>query len=182
MKVTRTFIKDLIILEPKLAEDHRGWFIESFNKKLLNDIGLKIEFIQDNHSLSKEKSVLRGLHLQTYPYAQTKLIRCTRGKIWDVAIDLRKTSKTYLKWFGIELSEKNRKQLFIPQGFAHGFLTLEKNSEVQYKVDNLYNKISERTIKYNDPDIGIEWPLGNYILSEKDQKAQYLKELDIKFE
>ncbi len=181
MKITQTEINDLIIIEPKVFGDHRGWFVESYNQKVLYENGITIEFKQDNHSLSIEKGVLRGLHFQNDPYAQTKLVRCTRGKIWDVAVDLRKSSSTYLKWFGVELTPENHKQLFIPQGFAHGFITLEKNSEVQYKVDNFYDPNTDRAIKYDDPNIGIKWPLDDVILSEKDINAPYLKDSDVNF-
>jgi dTDP-4-dehydrorhamnose 3,5-epimerase len=181
MKMIQTEINDLIIVEPKVFGDHRGWFVESYNKKVFFNHGISIEFNQDNHSLSKEKGVLRGLHFQNDPSAQTKLVRCTRGKIWDVAVDLRKSSPTYLKWFGIELTSENHKMLFIPQGFAHGFITLEENTEVQYKVDNFYDPNTDRSIKYDDPDIGINWPLDDVVLSEKDKKAPYLKDSDVNF-
>lgn len=181
MKITQTKVNDLIIIEPKIFADHRGWFVETYNQKVLYDNGITIEFNQDNHSLSVEKGVLRGLHFQNDPYAQTKLVRCTRGKIWDVAVDLRKSSPTYLKWFGIELTSDNHKMLFIPQGFAHGFVTLEENSEVQYKVDNFYDPTTDRAIRYDDPDIGIEWPLKDVILSGKDIKAPNLKDSDVNF-
>lgn len=181
MKITQTKVNDLIIIELKVFGDDRGWFVESYNQKVFSDHGINIEFKQDNHSLSVEKGVLRGLHFQNNPNAQTKLVRCTRGKIWDVAIDLRKSSPTYLKWFGIELTPENHKQLLIPQGFAHGFVTLEENSEVQYKVDNFYDTNTDRSIKYDDPNIGIKWPLDDVILSEKDKKAPYLKDSDVNF-
>lgn len=181
MKIIQTHINDLVVIEPKVFGDHRGWFVESYNKKIYHDNGISIDFNQDNHSLSKEKGVLRGLHFQNDPYAQTKLVRCTRGKIWDVAVDLRKSSATYLKWFGIELTPENHKMLLIPQGFAHGFITLEENSEVQYKVDNYYNPSTDRSIKYNDPDINIKWPIKNVILSEKDEKAPFLKDSDVNY-
>ena len=181
MKIIQTDINDLIVINPKVFSDYRGWFIESYNKKVYHDNGIDIEFNQDNHSLSKEKGVLRGLHFQNDPHAQTKLVRCTRGKIWDVAVDLRKSSSTYLRWFGIELTPDNHKILLIPQGFAHGFITLEENSEVQYKVDNYYDPNADRSIKYNDPDIGIQWPLKEIILSDKDQNAPLLKNSDVNF-
>jgi dTDP-4-dehydrorhamnose 3,5-epimerase len=181
MKITKTDIIDLLVIEPNVFGDHRGWFIETYNHKAFKENGIEIEFIQDNHSYSKQKGVLRGLHFQNEPYAQTKLVRCTRGKIWDVAVDLRKSSTTYLKWFGLELTPQNHKMLLVPRGFAHGFITLEENSEVQYKVDNLYNLETDRSIKYNDFDINITWPLDNRILSEKDLKAPSLKDSDVNF-
>ena len=181
MKITKTDVLDLLVIEPKVFGDHRGWFTEIYNYKSFKENGIEIEFIQDNHSYSKQKGVLRGLHFQNLPYAQTKLVRCTRGKIWDVAVDLRKSSRTYLKWFGLELTPENHKMLLVPQGFAHGFITLEENSEVQYKVDNLYNLETDRSIKYNDFDINIIWPLDEVTLSEKDLKAPSLKDSDVNF-
>ncbi|QWB95442.1 dTDP-4-dehydrorhamnose 3,5-epimerase [Mycoplasmatota bacterium] len=181
MKIIQTEINDLIIIEPIVFADYRGWFVESYNKKVFYDCGINIEFKQDNHSLSFEKGVLRGLHFQNNPSAQTKLVRCTRGKIWDVAVDLRKSSSTYKKWFGIELTPDNHKMLLIPQGFAHGFVTLEENSEVQYKVDAYYDPKSDKSIKYDDPDISIKWPLNDVILSKKDITAPYLKDSDVNF-
>ena len=181
MKVIKTDIEDLIIIEPDVFGDNRGWFSETYNQKVFKDNGIDVIFKQDNHSYSKQKGVLRGLHFQNESCAQTKLVRCIRGKIWDVAVDLRKSSPTYLKWFGLELTPENHKMLFIPQGFAHGFITLEENTEVQYKVDNFYNPNTDRSIKYNDPDIAIMWPLNDIILSEKDKKAPYLKDSDVNF-
>jgi dTDP-4-dehydrorhamnose 3,5-epimerase len=182
MKVIKTIIEDLIIIEPDVFGDYRGWFSETYNEKVFKENGIEIIFKQDNHSYSKQKNVLRGLHFQNEPHAQTKLVRCTKGKIWDVAVDLRKSSPTYLKWIGIELTPENHKMFLIPQGFAHGFVTLEENSEVQYKVDNLYNTDTDRAIQYNDPDINVIWPLNDVILSDKDKKAPYLKDSDVNFE
>jgi dTDP-4-dehydrorhamnose 3,5-epimerase len=181
MKITQTTINDLVIIEPRVFGDDRGWFTESYNQKVYQEHGITIDFKQDNHSYSNQKGILRGLHFQNHPFAQSKLVRCTKGKIWDVAVDLRKSSSTYLKWFGVELTPANYKMLLVPKGFAHGFLTLEDNSEVQYKVDNYYNPGTDRSIKYNDPDIGIAWPLEDVILSEKDRKAPYLKDSDVNF-
>lgn len=182
MKVVKTGINGLLVIEPKVFGDHRGWFTETYNEKSYNEKGIDIKFRQDNHSFSAKKGVLRGLHFQNNPYAQTKLVRCTRGKIWDVAVDLRKSSPTYLKWYGIELTPENHKMLLIPQGFAHGFVTLEEKTEVQYKVDNLYNLETDRAIKYDDPEINIKWPFTEVILSEKDQNAPFLKDSDVNFE
>lgn len=182
MKFVQTDIKDLIIIEPNVFGDSRGWFSESYNKNIFEKHNINIEFVQDNHSFSAQKGVLRGLHFQNTPFAQTKLVRCTKGRIWDVAVDLRKSSPTYLKWFGLELSAENHKLLLVPQGFAHGFVTLEDNTEVQYKVDNVYDKPSDRSIKYDDPLIGIQWPLVNVILSDKDKNAPLLKDSDVNFQ
>jgi dTDP-4-dehydrorhamnose 3,5-epimerase len=181
MTITKTEIEGLLIIESKVFSDDRGWFIESYNYKVFTETGIHIKFNQDNHSLSRQKGVLRGLHFQNEPYPQSKLVRCTKGKIWDVAVDLRKSSPTYLKWFGIELSEDNHKMLFIPHGFAHGFLTLEENTEVQYKVDNFYNASLDRSIHYADPQININWTVKKVILSEKDKNAPQLKDSDINF-
>jgi dTDP-4-dehydrorhamnose 3,5-epimerase len=182
MKIIETNIKDLLIIEPSVFKDDRGWFSESYNKEKLKLLGISINFIQDNHSLSLEKGTIRGLHLQTNPNAQTKLVRCTKGRILDVAVDLRKSSPTYLKAFTIELSTVNQKQLLIPKGFAHGFVTLEDNTEVQYKVDEYYSKEHDRSIKYNDPIFNIDWVVDNVILSDKDKNAPFYRDSDISFE
>lgn len=181
MELIKTDIKDLYIIETKVFEDNRGWFTESYSVKKFKENGLDIEFIQDNHSLSKEKGVLRGLHFQLAPKAQTKLVRCTRGKIYDVAVDLREGSPTYKKWFGVELSAENKKQFLILKGFAHGFLTLSDNVEVQYKVDEYYTPEYDRSIKYDDPEINVDWGIENPILSEKDKNAPLLKNSDCNF-
>lgn len=181
MNLTKTEIDGVYILEPKVFKDNRGWFMESYSYKVLKEIGLDINFVQDNHSYSALKGTLRGLHFQTNPMAQTKLVRCTRGKILDVAIDLRRSSPTYKQWVSVELSEENKKQLLIPKGFAHGFLTLTDNVEVQYKVDEYYSAEHDRSIRYDDPDIGIDWGVDNPILSEKDLKAPLLRGSDHNF-
>jgi len=181
MELIKTEIEDLYIIETKVFKDSRGWFTESYSAKKFKDNGLDIDFIQDNHSLSKEKGVLRGLHFQLQPKAQTKLVRCTRGSIYDVAVDLREGSPTYKKWFGIELSAKNKKQFFIPKGFAHGFLTLSDNSEVQYKVDEYYAPEYDRSIRFDDPEINVDWGIETPILSEKDKKAPLLNDSDCNF-
>lgn len=181
MKRIDTFIEGLYILEPVVHGDERGWFVESYNKSNFSNIGIDTVFVQDNHSMSSTKNVLRGLHFQTQPKAQTKLIRCTKGRILDVAVDLRKDSKTYLKWFSIELSYENKLQLYIPQGFAHGFKTLTDDVEVQYKVDEFYSKENDRSIRYDDPDINVYWGEGEPILSEKDRLAPFLKDCQFEF-
>ncbi len=181
MKLINTDIEGVYIIEPKVFGDHRGWFMEIYNKKKLAEQGLKVDFIQDNHSFSEKKGTLRGLHFQINPKAQAKLVRCTRGKILDVAVDIRVGSPTYKKWITVELSEENKKQLFIPKGFAHGFVTLTDNVEVQYKVDEYYFPENDRSIRYDDPDIGVNWGIDNPILSEKDAKAPLLKDSDNNF-
>lgn len=181
MKIIKTEIINLIVIEPKKHGDHRGWFSESYNKELFNENGITIDFVQDNHSFTKEKGTLRGLHFQLNPKAQSKLVRCTKGKILDVAVDLRKGSPTYLKSFAIELSDENNLQLLVPQGFAHGFLTLTDDVEVQYKVDEFYSFDHDRSIKFNDPKFNINWGLDNPILSKKDEDAPLLENSDVDF-
>ena len=181
MNIIKTEIEDVLILEPKVFGDKRGWFTETYSKTKFLELGIDIEFLQDNHSMSAQKGTLRGLHFQTNPKAQTKLVRCTKGKILDVAVDLRKGSSTYKQWVGVELSEENKKQLLIPKGFAHGFLTLTDNVEVQYKVDEYYAPECDRSIRFDDPDIGVEWGVEDPILSEKDLKAPLLKDSDLDF-
>lgn len=181
MELIKTKLEGCLILQPKNFGDHRGWFMESYSKKTLEELGLNFDFVQDNHSFSKEKGVLRGIHLQNAPYDQAKLVRCTRGSILDIAVDLRKNSKTYKQWVSVELSEENRKQLLIPRGFGHGFVTLTDNVEVQYKADNYYDYSSDRSIKYNDPELNIDWGISNPILSDKDLNAKDLDQTDVNF-
>lgn len=181
MKIIETKIKDLFIIEPDVFGDHRGWFSETYNKKKLEELGVKIDFVQDNRSFSANKGTLRGLHFQNSPFAQTKLVSCTKGTVLDVAVDLRKDSVTYKQWVSIELSEHNKKQFLIPKGFAHGFLTLTDNAEFSYKVDNYYDKQSDRSILFNDPEIGVDWNIAEPILSDKDKNAPLLKDCDINF-
>jgi dTDP-4-dehydrorhamnose 3,5-epimerase len=174
MKVNKTFIKDLLIIEPQLFKDERGFFYESYNKKKL-DKTIKTNFVQDNESKSI-KGVVRGLHFQLPPFEQTKLVRCISGEILDVAVDLRKSSKTFGKFFTIELSNTNNKQLLIPKGFAHGFQVLSNQAIVNYKVDEYYNPDSESGIIWNDKDLSIEWNNDvEPILSKKDLKLESLK-------
>ena len=180
MKINKTFIEDLLIIEPQLFKDDRGFFYESYNKKNLDKI-IKIAFVQDNESKSN-KGVVRGLHFQLPPFEQTKLVRCVSGKILDVAVDLRTNSKTYGKFFSIELSSKNNKQLFIPKGFAHGFQVLSEIAIVSYKVDNYYNPDSDSGLIWNDKDLSIDWNLDlKPILSKKDLKLISFKELKSPF-
>ncbi|MGL5382539.1 MAG: dTDP-4-dehydrorhamnose 3,5-epimerase [Culicoidibacterales bacterium] len=183
MKATKTNLPGVFVIEPNVFGDHRGWFMESYNQASFEAAtGMKIEFIQDNQSFSAQVGTLRGLHYQLAPKAQTKLIRCTRGRIYDVAVDIRPESETYGQWFGIELSEENKKQLLVPKGFAHGFMTLTPDVEVQYKVDELYSPEHDRGIIWNDPSIGIEWPLDVVpVLSEKDEAAPLLKDAENNF-
>lgn len=181
MKIIPTKIKEILIIEPDVFLDNRGWFFESYNKKKLKELGIDVDFIQDNHSFSTQKGTIRGLHFQNNPYSQSKLIRCTKGSILDIAVDLRKDSPTYKQWVSIELTSENKKQLFIPKGFAHGFLSLIDNAEIEYKVDNYYNIEFDRSINFNDPEIKIEWNENNPILSKKDKLAPFLKDSDVNF-
>lgn len=169
MKAEQTFIQDLVILEPTVFKDERGFFFESYNKAKLESLGITIDFVQDNQSFSK-RGTLRGLHYQNPPFAQTKLVRVLQGEILDVAVDLRKDSPTYGKHFTILLSSENKKQLLVPQGFAHGFSVLSETAEVLYKCDQYYNKASEGGIRYDDPFLNIDWgmDLKEAIVSEKD--------------
>lgn len=182
MKITPTAISDVLLIEPKVFGDDRGFFLESFNAEIFrNAVGRDIQFVQDNHSKSS-KHVLRGLHYQLAPKAQGKLVRVTQGEVFDVAVDLRKGSPTFGKWVGEILSAENKKQLWIPEGFAHGFLTLSDTSEFLYKTTNYYSPESERCIMWNDPTINIAWPLTQTDtpqLSAKDQKGTTLAEADL---
>ena len=165
-KETKTFIKDLIIVEPTIFGDDRGFFMETYNKEEFQKLGINENFVQDNHSKSK-KNVLRGLHFQK-EFSQGKLVRVIKGCVWDVAVDLRNNSPTFGKWFGLELSEKNKKMFYIPKNFAHGFLTLEDDTEFQYKCTDFYHPEAESGIIWNDEVIGIEWPFNVNGLNEKD--------------
>ncbi|MGC8803931.1 MAG: dTDP-4-dehydrorhamnose 3,5-epimerase [Bacteroidales bacterium] len=170
MEKIATPIADLYILEPKVFRDERGYFTELFNQKKFQELGFTYQFIQDNQS-SSTYGVIRGLHYQLAPFAQTKLVRAVRGRIFDVAVDLRKGSPTFGKWYGVELSEDNFRQLLIPRGFAHGFSVLSETAIVHYKCDNLYHPQSERGINYNDPILAIDWqvPHDRAIVSPKDR-------------
>ena len=181
MKVVSTEIEDLFIIEPQVFGDNRGWFMESWSQKKMEEAGLFYNFVQDNHSFSALKGTLRGLHFQKGSSSQAKLVRCVRGAVLDVAVDLRKKSKTYKKWVGCILSEENKKQFLIPRGFAHGFLTLTDNVEFVYKADNYYDPQADRNIIWNDEDINVDWGIENPILSEKDKKAPKLSESDVDF-
>lgn len=181
MKVVSTDIEDLFIIEPQVFGDSRGWFMESWSQKKMEEAGLFYNFVQDNHSFSAIKGTLRGLHFQKGSSSQAKLVRCVKGAVFDVAVDLRKNSKTYKKWVGCILSEENKKQFLIPRGFAHGFLTLTDNVEFVYKADNYYDPQADRNIIWNDEEINIDWGIENPILSEKDKKAPKLSESDVDF-
>jgi dTDP-4-dehydrorhamnose 3,5-epimerase len=172
MNVIKTAIPDVLIFEPKVFGDERGFFFESFNQKIFEEaVGRSVTFVQDNHSKSS-KGVLRGLHYQLEPYAQGKLVRCIAGEVFDVAVDIRKNSPTFGQWVGINLSAYNKRHFWIPEGFAHGFLTLSETAEFLYKTTDYYAPEYERSIKWNDKNLTIEWPLEiTPLLSAKDQIA-----------
>jgi len=179
MKVEQTPIEDLLVITPNSFEDERGYFFESYSEASFAKNGIDLKFIQDNQSFSKQ-GVIRGLHLQAAPYAQSKLVRVLQGEILDVAVDIRKNSKTYGQHFSIILSSENKKQLLVPKGFAHGFSVLSENAMVSYKVDEVYHKESERGIRYDDPTLNIDWKvaLSDVIVSEKDVVLGTLNDLD----
>ncbi len=175
MTIQPTPIPDLMIIQPKVFEDERGYFYESYSKSVFEANGISAEFVQDNQSLS-QKGVLRGLHFQNPPFAQGKLVRAIKGSILDVAVDLRKNSPTYGSQYSLELNETNKTMLWIPPGFAHGFLTLADNTIFSYKCTNTYNKASEDTILWNDPSLSVDWGIKDPILSEKDTKGKSFKD------
>lgn len=180
MQVIATTIPDLLVIQPKIFEDPRGYFYESYNKSNFAEHNIHVEFVQDNQSLS-QKGVLRGLHFQNNPHAQGKLVRVITGAVFDVAVDIRKSSPTYGKWFGMELTEENKTMMYIPEGFAHGFATLRDNTIFSYKCTNFYNKASEDCLLWNDPDIGINWNIENPLLSEKDLQGKRIKNFETLF-
>lgn len=174
----------ILLIHPRKFGDDRGWFMETYSQKKFQSFGVDYDFVQDNHSLSKPVGTVRGLHFQTPPFAQAKLVRCLRGKIFDVAVDIRKGSPTYGNWVGAELSGANANQLLVPVGFAHGFMTLEPDTEVAYKVSDIYSPENDGGILWNDADIGIDWPLPEKFeptLSGKDMKQPNLRSFDSQF-
>jgi len=181
MNIIQTDLPGVVIIEPAVFGDNRGWFMESWSLAKMQQAGLNYDFVQDNHSYSAQKGVLRGIHFQNNPAAQAKLVRCARGAVLDVAVDLRKNSPTYKKWVAVGLSAKNKRQLLIPRGFGHGFITLTDDVEFIYKADNLYNASTDRSICYNDPELAIDWGVTNPIVSEKDANAPFLKDSDCNF-
>lgn len=177
MDLLKTKLEGVCILIPKVFGDHRGFFMESWSRRTMEEAGLYYDFVQDNHSLSTVKGTLRGIHFQKGDKAQAKLVRCVRGAVLDVAVDLRHDSPTYKQWVGVELSEENKKQLLIPRGFGHGFVTLTDHVEFLYKADNYYAPEADGGVRWNDPDIGVDWGISEPILSEKDTKNPFLKEI-----
>lgn len=180
MEIIKTSIEGLLIIKPDVFKDERGYFFESYNKERFLKHGLDMTFVQDNESKSG-KGVLRGLHFQKPPYAQGKLVRVVKGSVMDVAVDIREGSPTYGKWEATILSEENKEMFWIPEGFAHGFVTLEDNTVFTYKCTNAYNKDSEGSLRWNDPDININWNIENPILSEKDKISPLFNEFETPF-
>jgi dTDP-4-dehydrorhamnose 3,5-epimerase len=176
-----TPLKDLFILKPKVFNDNRGYFFESYSQIKMPVSYQSISFLQDNQSLSIQKGTLRGIHFQNNPKTQTKLVRCIQGSIWDVAVDLRVGSPTYLKWFGVELNQDNHLQILVPKGFGHAFITLKENTIIEYKVDEYYSKEHDGSIRFDDPSLNIDWKGLTPILSEKDAKAPFLKDSGVNF-
>jgi len=185
LKLVETKLKDVFIIEPAVHGDHRGYFMESYNKNKFEALGLQFDLIQDNHSLSTEVGILRGIHFQKSPKAQTKIVRVLTGAIYDVVVDLRHESETFGQWIGVELSEENKRQLVVPKGFGHGFCTIAPNTQVLYKVDEYYSPEHDSGIIWNDPDLGIDWPTAEPILSEKDRNQpsfrDYVKQLETQY-
>lgn len=181
MRVTELSIAGVKVIEPDYFEDFRGYFCETYSKRTLAKYGITADFVQDNHSLTRKKGTIRGIHFQNNPRAQGKLVRCVRGRISDFAVDLRRDSPTFRRWVGVELTAENRRQLWIPPGFGHGFITLEDDCEVQYKVDEFYAPECDRGIAWNDPEIGISWGTEAPIISQKDANAPPLAQSDVNF-
>lgn len=181
MNKIETNLPGVYIIEPKVFGDHRGYFMETWSTQNFKEIGIETNFIQDNQSFTAKKGTLRGIHYQQNPMSQTKLVRVLTGAVIDYAVDLRKGSPTYKKWVGVELSADNKRQLYIPQGFGHAFLTLTDNVTFVYRCDNLYSAACDRGIRYDDPEIGIEWGIDSPILSDKDQKSPWLSESDCNY-
>jgi dTDP-4-dehydrorhamnose 3,5-epimerase len=181
LRVTETGLPGVLILEPRVFGDARGWFMEAWSEQSLQDAGLNYRFVQDNHSYSAQKHTLRGIHFQKGESAQAKLLRCTRGAVLDVAVDLRIGSPTYKQWISAELSADNKRQLLIPRGFGHAFLTLTDDVEFLYKADNPYRAEADRGIHWNDPEIGVDWGVDAPVLSAKDAAAPLLRDSDADF-
>ena len=182
MEITEAPLDGVKLIRPEAYHDHRGFFMESYSRKVMMEGGIGVEMVQDNHSFSVSAGTIRGLHYQNNPMAQSKLVRVTSGEILDVVVDIRKGSPTFGKWFSEVISSENKLQIFVPRGFAHGFCTLSDNAEVCYKVDQYYSKDHDRGIFWNDPDIGIQWPDIPPILSSKDKSQPLLKDAEINFQ
>jgi dTDP-4-dehydrorhamnose 3,5-epimerase len=183
MEILKTTIPGLLLIKPDVYEDARGYFFESYNLEKMKELGITATFVQDNESLSA-KGVIRGLHYQLEPCAQTKLVRVVQGKVFDVAVDLRKGSSTFGKWFGTELSGENKLQMLVPKGFAHGFSVLSPVVLFSYKCDQVYSKAMERTIRFNDPHLAIDWkiPESDWCISDKDNQAPFFEQAEYNFQ
>ena len=181
MEIIKTEIEGLLLINPKVFKDHRGFFLEFYSEKKFKELGVTTQFVQDNHSFSTQKGVVRGLHFQLPPHAQAKLVRVIRGTVFDVAVDLRTESPTYGKWLGFELTAENFNMLYVPRGFAHGYCTLEDNTEFMYKCDNFYAPESDTGLRWNDPTIKINWPVKDPILSDKDKDTPFFKDFESPF-
>jgi len=181
MNIIPTKMDGVVLIEPKVFEDNRGFFMESYNERLFAEHGITVRFVQDNHSMSAEAGTLRGLHYQLNPMAQTKLVRVLQGAIYDVVLDLRRDSPTFGRWEGFILSAENRRQLLVPKGFAHGFCTLTPHTHVLYKVDEYYSPEHDRGILWNDPELAINWPCSAPILSAKDQRHPLFRDAEYNF-
>lgn len=181
MNVLPTKLEGVLLVQPCVFGDHRGYFMESYHEEKLRALGIRDHFVQDNESFTKAKNTVRGLHFQNAPSAQSKLVRVLRGAVMDVAVDLRRGSPTYLQWVGIELSEENKQMLYIPRGFAHGFVTRTDDVVFQYKVDQFYSPGEDRSVRFDDPELGVEWGVEAPILSEKDLNAPLFRNSDCNF-
>lgn len=183
MKIVDLSLSGVEILEPRYFEDYRGYYCETYSARTLKEeFGINTVFVQDNHSMTLKKGTIRGIHFQINPKPQVKLVRCTKGRVMDFVVDLKKNSKTFRQWLAVELSAQNKKQIMIPNGYGHAFLTLEDDCEVQYKVDEFYYPEYDRAIAWNDPEIAIDWGIDfDPIVSAKDTNAPKLKESDVNF-
>lgn len=181
MERIATRLPGVYIIEPQVFGDHRGYFMETYSTQAFHELGIDTVFVQDNQSFTAKKGTLRGIHFQNAPMAQAKLVRVIRGGVMDVAVDLRKGSPTYRQWVGVELTEENKRMLYIPRGFGHGFATLTDNVAFCYKVDNLYSKANDRGIRFDDPAIGVDWGVSGPVLSPKDRVSPFLKDSDCNF-
>jgi dTDP-4-dehydrorhamnose 3,5-epimerase len=180
MEIKETKLKGVVVVQPRVFEDPRGYFFESYNENAFRAAGITAKFVQDNQSLS-QRGVLRGLHFQNNPHAQGKLVRVITGAVFDVAVDIRRNSPTYGQWFGLELTAKNKTMMYIPEGFAHGFATLEDNTIFSYKCTNFYNKQAEDCLLWNDPDLAIDWNIDSPLLSEKDLQGKLFRDFETLF-
>jgi dTDP-4-dehydrorhamnose 3,5-epimerase len=182
-KFEKLALDGVVLVSADRFGDDRGFFSETYNARVWRENGISVDFVQDNHSVSSQTGTLRGLHFQTPPFAQAKLVRVTRGSVFDVAVDIRRGSPTYGQWVGVTLSATNWNQLFVPAGFAHGFVTLEDNTEFLYKVSATYSKDNDRSIRFDDPEFGIDWPIeaSKLVLSDKDKAAPLAKDVDTGF-